>query len=559
MPSLTFHQVSQDPKLVIAATSLVSYLIFKRYEPSKPVPALLMLGGVPATLAFALQDHFSSVTTAVIIVFAEYWGLLTCFVLAYRASPFHPLARYSGPLLCKLSKGWLMYLTASTGKTYIYIHELHKLYGDVVRIGPNELSIRHKDVCTTVLGPKGLPRGPFYDTRIHDSGVSLDGLRDMALHTVRRRPWARAMNSASTKYYEELIRKTVSDLISGLNERVDRPVDIAEWMSLFGLDFMGRMAFTYDYNNLKEGRDTHGFHEMIVKSLLDLRWISHIPWAIPFLKLVPGASKNWDDMKAAGDKVALHRVNLDSSRPDLFHHLMDEDGHEAVRPKLEVVAVDGTLAIIAGADTIATAMSHVWAFLLRNPACLERLRKEIDAEFSLGDDIDFAKLANMPYLNACLNEALRVLPPVLAGLQRRVEPGTGGKMVGPYFIPEGTQVSPIAYTIHRNPDNFSPLPNVFWPDRWLSQEMYTLPSGETLPADAVHTNRDAFTAFSQGPMACAGKSVALAEMRAVVCSVLQHFDVHVADERCLNAWEDVMVEFFVTKTGRLPVRLVPRE
>lgn len=542
----------------IFAASSTTYIIFKRFEYSKPVPALVLLIGVPMTLASVLRDHFAGLATAMCATAAVHWVLLTLFVAAYRISPFHPLARYPGPLPCKLSKCWMAYLAGSGGKTHVYIDRLHRLYGDVVRIGPNELSVRHKDACTTVLGAKGLPRGPYYDTREHDNGVSLDGIRDPALHAVRRRPWARAMNSASTQYFEELIQHTVSDLTGGLKERAGESIDLTEWMSFFGLDFMGRMAFSYDYNMLKEGRDTQGLRRMIDQSLVDLRWISHIPWSIPYLKMIPGASKNWDDMKAAGDKVARHRVSLGSSRPDLFHHLRDEEGHEAVRPQLEVVSVDGALAIIAGADTAATTLAHFWMFMLRHPACFERLRKEVDATFARDDGPDFVKQARMPYLNACLNETLRLFPPVLAGLQRRVGRGTGGRMIGTHFIPEDTQVSLVAYTVHRNPDCFSPFPDTFWPDRWLTQETYTLPTGEVIPSSDVLTRRDAFMAFSQGPMACAGKNVALAEMRAAVCAVVQRFDLVLAYERALDEWEEVLQECFVSKLGKLPVQVVPR-
>ena len=72
--------------------------------------------------------------------------------------------------------------------------------------------------------------------------MSLDGMRDQALHAVRRRPWARGMNSAAMKYYEDLIRSTAGDLITGLKQRVNKPVDISEWMTFFGFDFMGHMA-----------------------------------------------------------------------------------------------------------------------------------------------------------------------------------------------------------------------------------------------------------------------------------------------------------------------------
>lgn len=61
----------------------------------------------------------------------------------------------------------------------------------------------------------------------------------------------------------------------------------------------------------------------------------------------------------------------------------------------------------AGADTTSTTLSHLWYLLLRNPTCLERLRKEVDEVFAQGDEPDFAKQVSMPYLNACL---LSVVP-----------------------------------------------------------------------------------------------------------------------------------------------------
>ena len=58
-----------------------------------------------------------------------------------------------------------------------------------------------------------------------------------------------------------------------------------------------------------------------------------------------------------------------------------------------------------GADTAATTLSHLWYFLLSNPACLERLRKEVDDAFPSGEDssLDLTKQGLMPYLNACMS------------------------------------------------------------------------------------------------------------------------------------------------------------
>lgn len=85
-----------------------------------------------------------------------------------------------------------------------------------------------------------------------------------------------------------------------------------------------------------------------------------------------------------------------------------------------------------------------------------------------------------------------------------------------------------------------------------------LPSGDIIPASEVTTNRDVFMPFSQGPMVCAGKAVALMEIRALMCAVLQNFEVETADKKSLDNWEDELCEIFTTRRGSLPVYLKPR-
>ena len=50
------------------------------------------------------------------------------------------------------------------------------------------------------------------------------------------------MNTASMKYYEELVYETAADLVNGLKQRAGQRVDFSEWMTYFGFDFMGHMA-----------------------------------------------------------------------------------------------------------------------------------------------------------------------------------------------------------------------------------------------------------------------------------------------------------------------------
>lgn len=115
------------------------------------------------------------------------------------------------------------------------------------------------------------------------------------------------------------------------------------------------------------------------------------------------------------------------------------------------------------------------------------------------------------------------------------------------------------YAVHRDAREFSPLPDVFWPDRWLTQNEYVLPSGDIIGKDQVVTNRAAWFPFSTGPQNCAGKALAMVEMRAVTCAMLHKFELRKPKDYDLDQWEKDVVDVYITLRGRLPMILVPRQ
>jgi hypothetical protein len=150
-------------------------LIFRHFEPSSIPSRTTLLIVTPAFLSRPISYTVRSPVAALLFAFAAYWLGLAFFTLAYRLSPFHPLAKYPGPLIARTSKWWAAYLSG-TGDQHRCFKRLHGRYGDVIRIGwnlhppfdistyplpgPNELSIRDASFIHTVLGPGGLPKGP---------------------------------------------------------------------------------------------------------------------------------------------------------------------------------------------------------------------------------------------------------------------------------------------------------------------------------------------------------------------------------------------------------------
>ncbi|KAH7884698.1 cytochrome P450 [Phlebopus sp. FC_14] len=550
--------LSLHDAFAIVAAGVLCYLVFKRYEPDIPLSHAVLLVLVPGALTTVLHSNLASFLRSVSSTYLLYYTTIVTLVLSYRLSPWHPLARYPGPIPCRISKFWMAWVS-SGGNQHKYYAMLHRKYGDVVRIGPNELSIRDVNAIAPLMGANGLPKGPHWDGRMAEQTTirALISLRDPAEHARRRKPWNRAFNSTALKGYEEILGKRVYEFVTALERRAE-PVNLAEWISHFTFDFMSDMAFGGGSEMLRDGDRDKTWH--LLESGLPLALVlTHVPWLGKYYVKLPGIGADLKKFRTfCQDRATLRRIQGSQSK-DLFHYLIDEAGVERSPPTFAEVASDGVLAIVAGSDTTATVLSSLFWALLRNPIAYRRLQVEVDKYYPPGEDaLSTAHHSQMNYLNAVINETLRLFPPVLSGSQRGAPKGSGGKMVGPYFVPEGTSAFVHFYSLHRDPRNFSPTPDVFWPERWLSPEerqAFGHPYSKATPF--VH-NTAAFVPFSFGPANCVGKNLAYQEMRTVACVMMQRLELKYADGYDPQSWERDLKDYFVATKGKLPVVLSPR-
>ena len=144
---------------------------------------------------------------------------------------------------------------------------------------------------------------------------------------------------------------------------------------------------------------------------------------------------------------------------------------------------------LAGSETTSSGLAGLFARLIYNPTKYEALVDEIRSFFSSSDSISHEKLQQLPYLNACINEGLRIHPPIATGLLRSV-PREGGEIDG-HWIPGGTTVSVAMWASSHNEANWKDA-HRFVPERWI---------------DAAYSTdqKKASQPFSLGPRACLGK------------------------------------------------------
>lgn len=152
--------------------------------------------------------------------------------------------------------------------------------------------------------------------------------------------------------------------------------------------------------------------------------------------------------------------------------------------------VGAQVLIIAGSETTATLLSGATYLLLSNGDALEKLKQEIRSSFKNEDEIDMQSTAGLPYLNAVLEESLRMYPPVPNTLPRTTP--APGEVVCGKFVPAGTSVGIHQLSCYMSEKNFVE-PKRFAPERWLDDEHF------------AKDQKDVLQPFSFGPRNCLGK------------------------------------------------------
>ncbi|EKM49543.1 uncharacterized protein PHACADRAFT_153972 [Phanerochaete carnosa HHB-10118-sp] len=511
----------------------------------------------PAVVSTLLISHFGALT-GLVLGFSTYYTTLLSSIVIYRLSPFHPIAQYPGPLLAKVSKFYHVSKTYS-GKQQQYMRQLHDRYGDIVRTGPNEVIIRDASCIVPLLGTQGCPKGPMYQGRhLWPQIPSLIGMRDPKEHQRRRRPWNRAFSTAAVKDYDPVIQHRVHGLGEGLGARQGEVLDLSDWLGFFTFDFMGDLVYGGWTEMMREGGDHNGLWSILTSGLKHVLpetsfVYEHVPWLSYYVKKLPGGVGAVKTMHALAFSQAEKRYTSGSTSRDLFYYLSNEDGTEKVDPPRSMVISDGLLALVAGADTTKTVLAGTFYSILLNPEVYKCLQAEVDKFYPPGENsLDPKHLPEMQYLEGVIMEGLRLFPAVPSGSQRAPEPGTRGKAIGPYYIPEGTQARVSWLCVHRDSRNFS-YPEKFWPDRWLIAE------GQQTHTEKIVHDPNAWVPFSFGPANCVGKKLAMQEMRLVICHLMQRLNFRFADDYDPAHYERDLVDRFNIAVPRLPVVVERRD
>jgi cytochrome P450 len=220
----------------------------------------------------------------------------------------------------------------------------------------------------------------------------------------------------------------------------------------------------------------------------------------------------------AMDRIQAEKTRADAPEPDrrdmmsTIINATDPDTGEKL-DAAEIGAEAYTL-ITAGGDTTSVGISATFFYLSRNSTAYERLVSEIRTRFRSVDDIRIGStLSSCHYLRGCIDEAMRLSPPVSVPLYR--EAGLGGATVRGIFVPEGCVAATHAYAIHHN-ETYFPDAYSYRPERWLLPSKENSNEGISVTPEA----KSAFLPFSHGPRNCAAVNMAYLNLSLSVARLL---------------------------------------
>lgn len=415
-------------------------LYFNRYE--------CHLHGLRYLLGLCLA-HFTSVLVltkigrydigaAIFLTSLEALGFLAGLyssLIIYRIC-LNPLNDFPGPWYFRL--GNLMFTThLSKSDAYSKLQSLHQRYGNIVRIGSNDLSIIDPTGIEISYGPQSeVTKSHWYDADI--PMISMHNARDRSVHARRRKYWAPAFSDKALGVYEEIVDGYNETLAKRIRDFNGEPVNVTKWFSLYSFDVMGSLAFGKDYGMLVSGEKQYAM--ALLSEALKLMAYHFPVWLVRILICIPGAGAGYAKFSQFCKHELMLRVrreikttdgNSVQRKSDIASWLL-EAYHGFDHPEFDpMLQGDCRLLIVAGSDTTSATLTFLFYHLAKNPPEVQKIKDELRSiPKGLLSDKELKK-AN--HLNGAINEALRLHPPVPSGTSRLTP--ENGLRIGETIIP----------------------------------------------------------------------------------------------------------------------------
>ncbi|EGR45583.1 uncharacterized protein TRIREDRAFT_67964 [Trichoderma reesei QM6a] len=477
------------------------------------------------------MESVTGIPISVVLLASSLIGL---FIVG-RIIQFNRLRTFKGPFLTHFTN--LPHRKALfKERCHEWYAEVCETYGPIARVAPNLLITSDPDVWIHVNNKPGYKRSDWYYTacRLEYGRDNVFSQTDNKKHEQRRKQMAPGYSGRENLDLEIAIDQCVQeflDLIRSKYVSTDAkivPVDMAKKVQYFALDVISGVGLGKTFGMLKNDTDVEGYLQSAEEGLrianfslaIGLSWIAQAPVIGRFIAPSEKTQNGFGRMIATCFRYVDEReANPTDKRSDMLASFIRHGIHGA---DLKTEALEQ---IVAGSDTTSSAIRIILLHIITNPRVYAKLQREIDEAVQTGKApregaiITHSQTKQLPYLQATIREAMRVMPPVANIFSRDIPPqGDTVKIKGQeVFLPGGANIGYSAYAMHRSPEIYGEDAKAFRPERWFEEDQDKL-------AVMLRTNE---LIFGHGKYQCLGKPVAQIEIGKVIFELLRYFDIAV--------------------------------
>jgi unspecific monooxygenase len=329
-----------------------------------------------------------------------------------------------------------------------------------------------------------------------------------------------AFSRASMQRYHQTMTAVIDELIEVWEDAADRGqwVDIPTSMTRMTIEILCRCAFGTSMQPLASLEQPKFVVAMLtaMKSVQRRASLQVIPGiGAPIASVLEAVNRHhftyaWNYLDEIIAKAQRERPGDDS---DLLG-IMLSTAHPETGEKLTLQNVRHQILtfLVAGHETTAGMLAFTLHFLLKNPHVMKRAQEEVDSlsERFQDGNIRFEDVPRFRYLRRVLEETLRLWP-TAPGFSRT--PKTEAVLDDRWLMRRGDWATIILPLLHRDPEIWGPEPEVFDPDRFLSENARQRPAHSYKP-------------FGTGQRACLGRHFALHEGVLALARFLSRFTFH---------------------------------
>ncbi|KAF5672039.1 cytochrome p450 [Fusarium heterosporum] len=425
---------------------------------------------------------------------------------------FHPLRSIPGPFLARSNGVWRL-VRYFRGTWHDDVLELHKKYGQVVRISPGEVSFTCQDAVKAIYGHgKHITKvesiyaaltfllmdvvlryrqGNFYNAFIvPNMTISFFATRDNRVHRFLRSRVSSAYSMTSILTMEPLIQEVMNLNLKKLGELADETnyFSLDKMVNYFTSDVVGQLAIGGKIRFLEHGQDVGG----IIQSIHDGFYFMGNMGILPLqMQWINNPVSKWITKTFGGDRLNAFDVFIDwlddrveermtdgllPGQPrDLLQHFIEAKDPWGQQVSKREVMIEGVNILAAGSDTTAISILACLGYLLTNIESKRKLMEEIDNCYQAlnigqaGREVSFKEAEKLPYLSAVILESTRLHPSIQYQLPRDVP--SQGVQIGEYFLPHGTTCGVSARAVNCSRNLFGLDAEEFRPERWIPNDL----------------------------------------------------------------------------------------